>query len=81
VGLIEWLPNLDMVPKDAFAQIVRDKINTEIKEKDVKVSLDALLSVYMQELNSACPKKPDFGRKRQRQEQDRSLRSEIRDPK
>ena len=51
VGLIEWLPMLDMVPKDAFAQIVRDKINTEIKEKDVKESLDALLNVYMQELN------------------------------
>jgi hypothetical protein len=72
VGLIEWLPKLDMVPKDAFAQIVKDKINTEIKEKDVKESLDALINVYMQELCSACPKKPDFGRNRQTQAQDRS---------
>jgi hypothetical protein len=81
VGLIEWLPKLDMVPKDAFAQIVREKINTEIKEKDVRKSLDALLNAYMKELNSACPKKPDFGRKRQEQVQDRSLSSVIRDLK
>ena len=51
VGLIEWLPKSDMVPKDAFAQVVREKINTEIKEKDVRKSLDALLNVYKQKLN------------------------------
>ena len=77
VGLIEWLPKLVMVPKDAFAQIIRDKINTEIKEKDVKDGLDTLLNVYMQQLNAACPEKPDFGRKQQMQAQDRSLSSEI----
>jgi hypothetical protein len=77
VGLIEWLPKLNMVPKDAFAQIIREKMNTEIKEKDVKDGLDALLNVYMQELNAACPEKPDFGHKQQMQAQDRSLSSEI----
>jgi hypothetical protein len=51
VGLIEWLPNLDMVPKDAFAQIISDRINKEIKKEDVKVSLDALLNVYKQKLS------------------------------
>jgi hypothetical protein len=78
VGLIEWLPKLDMVPKDAFAKIIREKINAEIKTKDIKKSLEALLNVYMQKLNSACPKKPDFGRKRQTQPQDRTLSSLIR---
>ena len=78
VGLIEWLPKLVMVPKDAFAQIIKEKISTEIKNKDVKKSLEALLNVYMQKLNSACPKKPDFGRKRQTQAQDRTLSSLIR---
>jgi len=81
VGLIEWLPKLNMVPKDAFAQIIIEKINMEIKEKDVKDGLDALLNVYMQELNAACPKKPDFGRKQQMQAQDSSLSSEIRNLK
>jgi hypothetical protein len=81
VGLIEWLPKLNMVPKDAFAQIIREKINMEIKEKDVKDGLDVLLNVYMQELNAACPKKPDFGRKQQMQAQDSSLSSEIRNLK
>jgi hypothetical protein len=51
VGLIEWLPNLDMVPKDAFAQILRDKINLEIKEIDVRESLYALLNAYKKQLN------------------------------
>ena len=81
VGLIEWLPNLDMVPKEAFAQIVRNKINLEIKEIDVRESLHALLNVYMKELNSACSEKSDPGRKRQTQAQDRSLRSEVQDLK
>lgn len=78
VGLIEWLPKLEMVPKDAFAKIIREKINTEIKARDIKKSLEALLNVYMQKLNSACPKKPDFSRKRQTQAQDRTLSSLIR---
>ena len=77
VGLIEWLPKLNMIPKDAFAQIIREKIKTEIREKDVKGGLDALLNVYMQQLNAACPEKPDFDRKQQMQAQDRSLSSEI----
>jgi hypothetical protein len=81
VGLIEWLPNLNMIPKDAFAQIIREKINTEIKEKDVKDGLDALLIVYMQELNAACPKKPDLGREQKMQAQDSSLSSKIRNLK
>jgi hypothetical protein len=51
VGLIEWLPNLAMVPKDAFAHIISDRINKEIKKEDVKESLDALLNVYKQKLS------------------------------
>ena len=51
VRLIEWLPNLDTVPKDAFAQIIGEKICLEIKEIDVRESLDAFLNDYMQRLN------------------------------
>jgi len=48
--MIEYLPKLAEAEKIVAAQTVKDKINTEIKEKDVKQSLDALLNVYMQQL-------------------------------
>ena len=50
VRLIEGLPNFDAAGKVVSVQTIRAKINTEIKEKDVKQSLDALLNVYMQQL-------------------------------
>lgn len=50
VKMIEYLPNLAEAEKIVAAQTVKDKINTEIKEKDVIRSLDALLKVYMQQL-------------------------------
>jgi hypothetical protein len=51
VKMIEYLPKLAEAEKIVAAQTVKDKINTEIKEKDVKRSLDALLNVYMQQLS------------------------------
>jgi hypothetical protein len=81
VKMIERIPRLRKAPKNIYAYAIGKIISGRIEEKDVKESLDALLNVYKQKLRIACPKKPDFGRKRKPQAQDRSLWSEIRDLK
>jgi hypothetical protein len=47
VRLIEKLPGIEMPEKAGFEKAVREKINTEIKEKDVRQSLDSLLHAHI----------------------------------
>ena len=75
--MIERIPRLRKAPKNIYAYAINKIISGRIEEKNVKESLDALLNVYMQQLNAACLEKPEFGRKQQMQAQDRSLSSEI----
>ena len=51
VRMIERIPLLRKTLKNIYAYAIGKIINDRIKEKDVKVSLDALLNVYKQKLN------------------------------